>query len=55
MLSLTDRARVQIAQAYAEGDLEALRGLALAAVKDYETARDAYDAHLREHYTGAAS
>ena len=50
MPSLTDRARIEVAKAYAERDIEALRSYALAAIADLETAIRAYDSHLAEHY-----
>lgn len=40
---LTDHVRVQVATAYAKGDLDELRALALAAIDDLDKAMDAYD------------
>ncbi|MGE3448993.1 MAG: hypothetical protein AB7H92_15600 [Microbacteriaceae bacterium] len=40
---LTDHVRVQVATAYAKGDLDDLRVLALAAIDALDQAVDAYD------------
>lgn len=40
---LTDYVRVQVATAYAKGDLDDLRALALAAIDDLDRVTDAYD------------
>lgn len=40
---LTDYVRVQVATAYAKGDLDELRALALAAIDDLDRVVDAYD------------
>lgn len=44
MPRLTDHVRVQVATAYALGDLDELRALALAAIDALDQAVDAYDA-----------
>lgn len=44
MARLTDHTRVLVATAYALGDLDELRALALAAIDDLDQAADAYRA-----------
>lgn len=43
MARLTDHTRDLVANAYATGDLDELRALALAAIDDLDRAVDAYD------------
>jgi len=43
MARLTDHTRVLVAKAYALGDLDELRALALLALDDLDKATDAYD------------
>lgn len=43
MARLTDHTRVLVATAYALGDLDELRALALAAIDDLDRVVDAYD------------
>ena len=43
MARLTDHTRVLVATAYAKGDLDDLRRIALAALDDLDRAVDAYD------------
>lgn len=43
MTRLTDHTRVLVAKAYALGDLDELRALALAAIDDLDRVVDAYD------------
>ena len=43
MARLTDHTRVLVATAYAKGDLDDLRALALAAIDDLDRVTDAYD------------
>ena len=44
MPRLTDHVRVQVATAYAKGDLDDLRALALAAIDDLDRVADEYRA-----------
>lgn len=50
---LTDHVRVQVATAYAKGDLDELRRIALAAIDDLDRVADAYRA-ARAAEAGAA-
>lgn len=43
MARLTDHTRILVAKAYATGDLDELRTLALAAIDALDEATDAYD------------